>query len=364
MSEASEAEKTEEATPKRREEAREKGQIPRSVELNAAMMLLGSALVINALGPALGGTLLSTFQYGIIVAGAGPLDGESAVGLVRGMGWKVLAALGTFVAAMAGVTLTIAAAQGRGILSTKALEPQWNRMNPLTNFQRLVGVQPWVDLVKSLAKLAIVAFAVHSSLKSAWDDAMTLSLTSPFGMLELVKRYSVKLLMTAGLAYLALAAMDYLYQMWQHEKSLRMTKEEVKLEHKQNEGDPLVKARMRAMGRAMARRQMFTDVPKADVVITNPTHIAVALKYDPQKSDAPVVLAMGQRKIAQHIKALAAEAGVPMIENRPLARALLGSARVGDAIPAELYVAVAEVLAFVIRERRAGRTTWSGSAHA
>jgi flagellar biosynthesis protein FlhB len=364
MSEASMQERTEEATPKRREDAREKGQIPRSVELNAAMMLLGSALVINALGPALGGTLLSTFQYGIIVAGSGPLDGESAVGLVRGMGWKVLAALTTFVCAMGGVTLAISAAQARGVLATKALEPQWDRMNPLTNLQRMLGAQPWIDLVKSLAKLGIVAFAVHASLKSAWSDAMMLSLTSPFGMLDLVRRYSVKLLMTAGLAYLALAVLDYLYQMWQHDKSLRMTKEEVKLEHKQNEGDPLIKARMRAMGRAMARRQMFQDVPKADVVITNPTHIAVALKYDPQKSDAPVVLAMGQRKIAQRIKALAAESGVPMIENRPLARALLGSARVGESIPAELYVAVAEVLAFVIRERRAGRTTWSGSAHA
>lgn len=358
------AEKTEDATPKRREEASEKGQIPRSVELNAAVMLLGSALVINALGPAFGMTLLGTFQYGIIVAGAGPLDGESAVALVRGMGWKVLAALTTFVAALAGVTLAISAAQGRGILASKALEPQWDRVNPLTNLQRMLGMQPWIDLLKSLAKVGIVAFAVNASLRSAWDDALALSLTSPFGMVDLVRRYSVKLLMTAGLAYLALAVMDYVYQIWHHEKGLRMTKEEVKLEHKQNEGDPLIKSRLRAMGRSLARRQMFQDVPKADVVITNPTHIAVALKYDPQKSDAPIVLAMGQRKIAQRIKALASDAGVPMIENRPLARALLGSARVGETIPAELYVAVAEVLAFVIRERRAGRSSWSGSVRA
>ena len=364
MAEETGAERTEEATPRRREDAREKGQIPRSVELNAAVMLLGSALVVNALGPALGNTLLSTFQYGIVVAGSGPLDGESAVALVRGMGWKVLAALSTFMLGLAGVTLAISALQARGVLSTKSLAPDFSRMSPMQNFKRMIGMQPWIDLLKSLLKLGIVLFAVNASLRSAWDDAMLLSLTSPFGMLDLVRRYAVKLLMTAGLAYVALAMADYLYQVWQHEKGLRMTKEEVKLEHKQNEGDPLIKARMRSMGRAMARRQMFQDVPKADVVITNPTHIAVALKYDPQKSDAPVVLAMGQRKIAQRIKALAAESGVPMIENRPLARALLGSARVGDAIPAELYVAVAEVLAFVIRERRAGRTTWSGSAHA
>lgn len=349
------ADRTEEATPHRRQEAREKGQIPRSPELNAAVMLLGSALVLNALGPALGATLLATFQSGIVVAGAGPLDGESAVALVRGLGWKLLAALATFTAAVSAVGLAISAAQGRGILSTQPLMPNWERINPLANAKRMFGLQPWVELVKQLLKLGLVGLACYLALRDAWDEAVMLSLTSPFGMLALVRRYAVKLLMTAGFSYLALALLDYLYQVWQHEKGLRMTKEEVKQEHKQNEGDPLVKARMRAMGRALARRQMFQDVPKADVVITNPTHIAVALKYDPKQADAPIVLAMGQRKIAQRIKAIAAEANVPMVENRPLARALLASARVGSAIPAELYIAVAEVLAFVIRERRAGR---------
>lgn len=349
-------EKTEEATPRKREEAREKGQVPKSQDLNAAILLLGSALVINAMGPALGATLLSTFQYGIMVAGAGPLDSNAAVGLVRGMGWKVLAMLLTFTAALGAISLAISAVQARGTLSTQSISPDFSRMSPSAGLKRMVGVQPWVELLKSILKLVIVAVAVNASLRAAWDDALMLSLTSPFGMLGLVRQYTVKLLMTAGFAYLALAALDYFYQIWEHEKGLRMTKEEVKQEHKQNEGDPLIKARLRSMGRSLARRQMFKDVPQADVVITNPTHIAVALKYDPTKSDAPVVLAMGQRKIAQRIKALAAEAGVPMVENRPLARALLGSARVGQAIPTDLYIAVAEVLAFVIRERNAGRT--------
>ena len=139
-----------------------------------------------------------------------------------------------------------------------------------------------------------------------------------------------------------------------------MTKQEVKQEAKQNEGDPLVKARMRSMGRALARKQMMKEVPNADVVVTNPTHIAVALKYDPTTGEAPVVLAMGQRKVAERIKAIAAEAGVPMVENRPLARAMLASCRVGIPIPAELYIAVAEVLAFVIRQR-GGRQRYAGS---
>jgi flagellar biosynthesis protein FlhB len=357
-------ERTEEPTPRRRLDAREKGEIPRSVELNAAVLLLGSAMVVTALGPSLGRTLLGTFEYGIFMAGAGPMDANSAIALVRGMGIKVLAALVAFLSAISGVALVVAAVQGRGVLTAKPLEPKWERINPLPNLKRMLGAQPWVELLKSLLKLWIVAIAVHFSLRAAWPEAMTLAMASPYGMLDLVQRYAVRLLLTAGVCYLVLAALDYVYQVWQHEKKLRMTRQEVKQEQKQNEGDPLVKARMRSMGRSLARRQMFKDVPTADVVITNPTHIAVALRYDPSRADAPVVLAMGQRKIAQRIKAIAAESGVPMVENRPLARAALATGRVGAAIPTELYIAVAEVLAFVIRERQAGRNYASARASA
>ena len=159
-----------------------------------------------------------------------------------------------------------------------------------------------------------------------------------------------------------MALADYLFQLWQYEKELRMTKAELKQELRQSEGDPLVKQRMRSMARGFARRQMFRDVPKADVIIANPTHIAVALKYDPLLAPAPVVLAMGQRKVAERIKQIAFESGVPVIENRPLARALLAGAHVGVMIPAELYAAVAEVLAFVIRQR--AERGWRGSSWA
>jgi len=169
------------------------------------------------------------------------------------------------------------------------------------------------------------------------------------------------MLATAGGAYLCLAAGDYIWQWWQFEQSIRMTKEEVKQEHKQNDGDPQIKQRRRAMARSYARRQMMKDVPKADVVIVNPTHIAIAIKYDPTVAPAPYVLAIGQRKIAERIKAIAAEAGVPIVQNKPLARALLKTAKVGTLIPYELYMAVAEVLAFVLRTRGT-RGSWQGSA--
>ena len=205
--------------------------------------------------------------------------------------------------------------------------------------------------LKSLGKLAIIGGAVYASIKAALPDAIALSQESQIGFLYVVKRYSVRMFATAGAAYLALAAGDYIWQWWQHEKSLRMTKDEIKQEMKQNDGDPHVKQRRRSIARSYARRQMMKDVPNADVVIVNPTHIAIAIKYDPNVASAPYVLAIGMNKVAERIKAIAYDAGVPMVENKPLARALLKTAKVGTLIPYELYMAVAEVLAFVLRTR-------------
>jgi flagellar biosynthetic protein FlhB len=192
---------------------------------------------------------------------------------------------------------------------------------------------------------------VWGSITAVIPDAVVLSQTSQLGFMFIVKKYAIRMLATAGAAYLALAAADYVYQWYRHEQSLKMTKEEVKQEMKQNDGDPHVKQRRRAIARQYARKQMMKDVPKADVVIVNPTHIAIAIKYDPDVAPAPIVLAIGMNKIALRIKEIAAEAGVPMVENRPVARALLKTAKVGTMIPYEMYMAVAEVLAFVIRTR-------------
>jgi flagellar biosynthesis protein FlhB len=363
MSESSMQEKTEEATPKRRQDAREEGQIPKSQELNTAVLLLGAALVVNGLGPMVGETLRSGLGYGLTAAGSSTFDAPAAVMLLQQTGWKALAAVSAVTLAMAGLALGVAGAQGRGVVTMKPLEPKWSRLDPIKNAKQKYGVQPWAELVKSLTKMGIVALAVWVSLSAAWPEIIALAQQSPSGFIEIVRRYAVRLLLTAGIAYIGLAAADYLYQIWRTEKQMRMSKEEVKREHKQMEGDPMIKARRRAIARSFARRQMFQEVPHADVVVTNPTHRAVALKYDPERHDAPLVLAMGERKIAERIKALAAEHGVPMVENRPLARALLQSARVGTTVPPELYVAVAEVLAFVFRQR-AARGGWSGSATA
>lgn len=351
MSEASTQERTEAATPHKREEAHREGQVPKSQELTTALVLLASSMLVGSLGSVLAGSMLSTMGFGITVMGAETLEGEAAIQLVQQVGWKVLAAMSGLILAITGVAFSVSVVQARGVLSLQPITPQWKRVDPMQNLKRLAGVQPWVDLAKSILKLLIVGLVVYLSISAAWAESMALAQQSPRELVDVLQTYTVRMLRTAGLAYLALAGADYAFQTWQHEKNLRMTKEEVKQEHKQNEGDPLVKAQRRAMGRAFARRQMFQEVPNADVVITNPTHIAVALKYDPEKYDAPMVLAMGQRKIAERIKAIARERGVPTVENRPLARALLASARVGTQIPPEMYLAVAEVLAFVMTQR-------------
>lgn len=351
MAEEAGQERTEAATARRREDARKEGRIPKSPELNVAVLLLGSAVVLNTLGPALAARLAETMQSALFLAGTASLDRGSTITLVRGIGWRIFAGVSATLLSLGLLAGGMAAVQARGVLTTQPLEPKFERINPLANARRFFGPQPWVELLKQLVKLTIVGLAVWKALGSAWQDSLGLAQTSPFELGSVVRTYGVKLLTTAGLCYLAFAAADYAYQLWRHEKSLRMSKQEVKEESKQNEGDPMVKAQRRAFGRSIARRQMFQDVPKATVVVTNPTHIAVALKYDPALADAPVVLAMGQRKIALRIKEIAREAGVPMIENRPLARALLASARVGVPIPPELYLAVAEVLAWVISQR-------------
>lgn len=355
--------KTEQPTPKRRQEAREKGEIPRSPELTTAVLLFGSAALLGGLGTALARSLGSIFVSALAAIGATTLDAHGAVALLQRTGWKTVAALAPLLLALSGIAVAVGALQARGVASATPMQPKFERINPLSNAKRFFGMQPTMDLLKSLAKLALVGTIVWGGMQAAWTASLALIQSAPFSLVGVVSEHALGMLRKAGLAYLAIAGVDYAWQVWQHEKNLRMSKEEVKQEMKQSEGDPLLKARMRSIGRQLARRQMFKDVPNADVVVTNPTHIAVALKYDPERHSAPVVLAMGQRKVAERIKQIAREAGVPTVENKPLARALLASARVGDLIPAELFLAVAEVLAFVIRSR-ATRGRWAGSAQA
>ena len=348
---SSDMEKTEQATPKKQQEARDEGRIPKSPELGTAVMLLAGAFTINAIAPAVSTRMLELFGSGLKSIGEMRNGEGAAVTLLQNTGREMLGIIAILASGVGATAFAVAGVQARGVISMKPLGPNWERLNPITNAGQMIGWQQVANLAKSLLKVGIIGWAVWRSLSAAWPEFTELSSRDPLSLLETTRTYAVKLLVSAGLAYLVMAVADYVFQLWQHHKQMMMSKEEVRREMKQSEGDQMLKGRMRANARSRMRRQMFKDVPKADVVIVNPTHVAVALMYDPMKAPAPFVLAMGQRKIAERIKQIAYEHDVPVIENKPLAWALLGSAQIGAMIPAELYAAVAEVLAFIIRQR-------------
>jgi flagellar biosynthesis protein FlhB len=355
MAEDSDLEKTEEPSLQRREDARRDGQLPQSKELSTALALFGAAVVLHVAGPAFGRRAFALFSNGIIGLNGSQFDSGQVMLHVQLMGWQMLAMLTPILLAFAGTALAIGAAQGRGNLTGKPLVPRWDKLDPVKNAKRLFGRQPWIELVRSAVKLTVIALALRWALLSAWPEILALVQQPPSAAILIAHRYAVRLLATAGTAYIALGLLDYGYQIWDNEQKLRMTREDLRQEMKRGEVDPLIRQRMRSAARERGRRQMFEQVPTADVVITNPVHIAVALKYDQSRDAAPVIVAMGQELIAQRIREIAAEHNVPIIENKPVARALFASARVGSEIPPDLYTAIIEVYAFVIRQRAAAR---------
>lgn len=240
------------------------------------------------------------------------------------------------------------------VLSGEPLSPKGSRLDPIAGIGRMFSVRSAVELIKGLAKTALIAYMVFAFLKAEYPTVVRLMGADPGQIAAGIGGLMFRMLFRAAIALLVIAAVDYGFQRYQHEKNLRMTKQEVKEDFKRSEGDPLVKSRIRQRQRQMARNRMMQQVPEADVVVTNPTHYAVALKYDADTMTAPVVLAKGQRLVAERIKEIARESKVPMVENVELARALYKSTEVGDEVPAALYLAVAEILAYVYR--LSGRT--------
>jgi flagellar biosynthetic protein FlhB len=236
-------------------------------------------------------------------------------------------------------------------ITTEAIAPELNRLNPIAGMKRFVSLKAMVELAKSIAKLVLIGAIAYVFVKSDMDAFPQLIHQEVGQILAYIARVALKISFFVCLAMIILAALDFLYQRWQFEKDLKMTKQEVKDEQKQTYGDPQVKFRIRSMQLEMARRRMMETVPEADVVITNPTHLAIALKFDAAEMIAPQVLAKDAGHVAQRIKELAAEHQVPLVEDKPLARALYKMVELGDYIPAEHYRAVAEVLAYVYRRR-------------
>jgi flagellar biosynthetic protein FlhB len=355
-------EKTENATEKKLREARDEGQIAKSPELMTAAFLLATTLTLTMAGPPLWRFLLDTMGQSLMYAGNESRFGTAAVAVLQGIGWKALAALAGILAASVAIGVGVNLVQVGPLLTGKPLVPKFSRLNPISGAKRIVSIRSLVELAKSLGKLGAIGLVVYATMRRALPDLEVLPLLEPTALMATVGTYAIALLRNAGMLFLTIALADYGYQRWQRLEDLKMSKQEVKDEYKNAEGDANIKARRRAMARERIRKQMFTDVPSADVVIVNPTHIAIAIKYDPDLAPAPFVVALGQRKIAEKIKAIAFATGVPVIENKPLARALVKAARVGSMIPVDFYLAVAEVLAFVLRQRQRHGTAWRGTA--
>ena len=352
MADGSDAEKTEDPTPKRREEAHKEGRVPKSAELTASVMLLGAATILVYSGGATMATEARGFMHEAfrwLTAPALTIDGAHAILLsaARAFGFGVLPSLGGIFALVVAINVV----QTRGLVSAAGLTPKFDAINPAKGLGKMFGAKAFFTVGKAVIKLAVLGFITYLALRDALPQVVGLSSASLGEFTSTIQRLAFRLVLTSGMSFLLIAAADYLFEVWQFEKSLKMSKQDVTQEQKEQDGNPQVKQRIRALGQAMRRKRMLGDVKRADVVIINPTHIAIALKYDTLISGAPIVLAMGERKLAERIKEIARQNGVPMIENRPLARALLATAKVGKPIPMDLYSAVAEVLAFVYRRR-------------
>ncbi len=359
---ADDTDKTEDPSGKRLSDEREKGNIPRSAEFTTAAMLFGASIVFASVAPAMGRYLVQTMTAGLYNAGANLREPQDLLYDTIALGWRTLGQLSLLIGAFAGISLVANALQARGILSLKPLEPSWQKLNPLNNVKNMFGSQGIANLVKSIVKLIIIGSVVYSAVDDMWRDVLGLAQHGPMGVAVLFQKHAIDLLRHAGIAFIALGAADYGFQWWRWHKSLMMSKQELKDEARDADGDPMNKQRIRSAQRALTRKRMMANVATADVVIVNPIHIAVAIKYDPMVAPAPIIVAIGQRKIAERIKKLAFEHGVPVVENIPVARALLASkAGPGTQIPIELYVAVAEVLAFVMRQKEKFGRQWAGT---
>jgi len=344
-------ERTEQATDAKREEFRKRGQVASTRELGTAFIFLAGALFI---------TMFAQFYHRNIVESFEFFFGDSLVqfvrladfsGVIPFLGLKFLYLLGPlfFAALFIGVASQVLQT---GFLNIEdALTFDLNKINPLTALKRIFSLRGFVDFFKSVLKMALIFLVIYLLLKSEIKQIPMLSGYSINQMFSYIGSTVYKLLLGSGMLMLILAVADYFYQRWQIEQDMMMTKQEVKEEHKSREGDPLIKARIRKIQREVAMRKMMTEVPKGDVVITNPTHIAVVLKYSADLP-APQMIAKGADLVAEKIKEIAREHNIPVIENKPLARTIYKTMKIGQVIPKDLFVAVAEVLSYVYRLKK------------
>jgi flagellar biosynthesis protein FlhB len=341
--------KTESPTAKRRGDARQKGTVVKSTEVNSVIVLLTGLFILKFFGrwmlDQMGACMVEIFKNISTVE----LTQERLIDLTT---QAVMLSFLILTPVCVGIMLfgVVANIMQVGFLfTTQPITPNLNKIDPISGFKRLFSGRSFVEAVKNIIKLAIIGCIAYWTVMGVFDQIMMLADASITTILNFAAKTSYDIILRVSLVLIILAILDWSYQKYEHEKQLKMTKQEVKEERKQMDGDPQVKSRIKSVQREMARRRMMQEVPKATVVVTNPTYIAIALRYEPAENDAPMVLAKGKRIIAEKIKQIAIENGIPIIEDKPLARGMYDKIEVGFPIPAEFFTAVAEIMAYVYR---------------
>ena len=343
--------KTEKATPKKRRDERKKGNIFFSNDAVSVVVLLASFFVLKLTATPMVEQIYRFLQYAMgLVAGAAHTGlQDNLSGLVLEMLKTFLLAAGPLLATTAVVAVAATFFQTKLLVSGEALKPKFSRINPLQGIKRLFSLRSVIEALKGILKITVLLFLIYQFLVGIVDTFTKYLHTDLAVACAHLVDEGFQMVMQIAIAFVVLAGADVFYQWWDYERQLRMSKQEIKEEYKQMEGDPQVKGKIKEVQRRMAQSRMMQQVPKADVVIRNPTHFAVALRYHPETDGAPIVLAKGQDELAGRIVRKAEEHHIAIIENVPLARALYATAELNREIPPELYNAVAEVLVYLYR---------------
>lgn len=340
--------KTEKATPKKRRDERKKGNVFLSRDAVTAVSLIASFYGLKVFAPTIFTSSQDLIKSYISLAGTKETFTASDIAITFvDLGWEFIKCAMPLVLISALVAIIVTMAQTRMLVTMKSAAPKFNRINPLNGIKKMFSLRAIIELIKSLFKIIILLYIVYTVLI---DEVATLPALIDMNPLSAISRTGeiiMDVVLKSGIAFVFLAAADYLYQWWDYEKNMKMSKQEIKDEYKQIEGNPQIKGRQRNVQQQRSRQRMMQNVPEADVVIRNPTHFAVALKFDRDKDRAPRVVAKGMDQLALRIVKVAEENDVYVTEDRPLARALYDAVEVGDEIPEEFYKAIAKVLAFV-----------------
>ncbi|HLS66500.1 MAG TPA: flagellar biosynthesis protein FlhB [Pseudogracilibacillus sp.] len=340
-------EKTEKATPKKREDERKKGRVAKSQDVNTALILFFSFILLAVLGSYLKENMLNLYEITFTSYIHWEISNETIMKLIK----EVLIMFAMIVAPIMAIAAIIAIAanllQVGFLFTTEPLKFDLKKIDPIQGAKRIFSIRALVELLKSFFKIIFVGTITFSTIWIYKDEMMMLALKAPENAVSFFGRVTIIMGIAATIALLFLSILDYMYQKYDFEKNIRMSKQDIKDEHKNIEGDPLIKSRLREKQRQIAMQRMMEEVPKADVVITNPTHYAIAIKYDETIASAPIVVAKGKDDIAQKIKEIAKNYDVMTIEDKPLARALYEKVDLNEVIPEEFYQAIAEILAYV-----------------